>query len=338
MASLNPLQVLVVTLEHFLSRHFWVLPVLGFSFGWASFVLVQRGEALARGIAFLALAGWLWIIAEPFVKNRGLAKEHPKVSAHLSNFINQSIQQEIYFFVLPFLFAATHKEDIGQLIFTGLFVLAALISTVDPWYDRYISRYRTVSLAFHALCCFVSALVILPIVVKLPTGKSLVYALGFLLLWLVLVTPRVFSNVQGWKHRLFALAALCAIPLCIWLFRASIPAAGLSVNNATISTGVVNHEPQDSVQRISTAQLSSGVYAYVAVQAPRGLAQEIAFRWQYGGHSETITAQITGGRDAGYRTYTMKSNFPTPATGLWTVDVLTAQGQLLQRLSFEITD
>lgn len=336
-APLSPFQTVTETVERVLDRHFWLLPLTGFSLGWASFILVQRGEGLASGIALLALLGWLWILAEPFIMNRLLAREHPKLSKNISNFFSQSIQQEIYFFSLPFLFAATQLEDLGQLAFTGIFVLAALVSTVDPWYHRYISTNRMVSLAFHALCCFVSALVILPVVVKLPTGRTLVFALGFLVVWLLLVIPGLLFRLDTWKHRLLALVGLCAIPLLIWTFRASIPAAGLAANNATISSGVVDHEPIDSISRIDASQLSQGVYAFVAVQAPWGLEQEIAFKWQHGDYSETITAVINGGREDGYRTYSMKSNFPEPAGGTWTVDVLTAQGQLLRRLEFVVS-
>jgi hypothetical protein len=335
--TISPFQVITSSVERFLARYFWVLPLTGFSLGWASFILVQRGEGLARGIAFLALLGWLWILAEPFVMKRMLAREHPKLSSQLSNFLSQSIQQEIYFFSLPFLFAATHREDIGQLVFTGIFVLAALVSTVDPWYNRYISKHRIASLAFHALCCFVSALVILPVVVKLPTGRTLIYALGFMVVWLLLVIPGLLLRLPNWKQRCIAVIGLCAIPVFIWLFRASIPAAGLTAHQATISTGVIEHEPIDSISRIDASQLAQGIYAYVAVQAPWGLEQEIGFKWQHGDYSETITAVINGGREAGYRTYSVKNNFPEEAGGTWTVDVLTAQGQLLQRLEFVVT-
>lgn len=332
----TPVESVITACEQFLDRHFWLLPFVSFGFGWASFILVQRGERLAQGIAVLALMGWVWIVAEPFVMKRMLAKEHPKISGNMSNFISQSIQQEIFFFVLPFLFAATHSDDIGQLVFTSLFVFAALISTVDPWYDRYISKHRIVSLAFHALCCFVSALVILPIVLKLPTEKSLMYALGFLVIWLLLAIPNLLPRLHTAKNRAIVVVGLCAIPICIWVFRASIPAAGLDINNAVISTGVTDHEPDDSLRQVSVAALVEGIYAYVAVQAPWGLSQEIAFKWQHGDYTETIAAEITGGREEGYRTYSMKNNFPEPSAGLWTVDVLTAQGQLLHRLDFEV--
>src|SRR5690606_33876906 len=109
--------------------------------------------------------------------NHFMGKNNPRLAAQISNFFSQSIQQEIFFFSLPFLIAATHFEARGQIVFTALFVVAAVISTLDPVYEKYIHKHRIVSLAFHALCCFVSALVILPIVVKLPTDETLLFAL-----------------------------------------------------------------------------------------------------------------------------------------------------------------
>lgn len=268
--------------------------------------------------------------------NRLLGSEHPKLSSNVSNFFSQSIQQEIYFFVLPFLFAATQWEAPGQVAFTGIIVLTALISTVDPWYDKYIYKNRLASLAFHALCCFVSALVILPIVVKLPTEQTLIVVMGFLVVWLLLAMPNLLTRLPDWKSRGLASLGLCAIPACIWLFRASIPAAGLLATNGVISTGVINHEPTNVVSSIAASSLADGVYAYVVIKAPRGLAQEIGFRWHHGNYSETIAAEITGGRDEGYRIYSVKSNFPDPAEGAWTVDVRTAQGQLLRHLEFVV--
>jgi hypothetical protein len=73
---LSRFQSLASTLEVFLDRYFWLLQLFGFSLGWASFALVQRGEGLASGIALMALLGWLWILVEPFIMNRGKALEH----------------------------------------------------------------------------------------------------------------------------------------------------------------------------------------------------------------------------------------------------------------------
>ncbi len=177
--------------EKLLTRYFWVLPLFSFGMGCASYILVQRGEELARAAAFIALIGWPWILAEPFLLNHFIGQKNPRLSSLVANFFTQSIQQEILFFSLPFLIAATHFEAIGQIAFTILCILAALVTAVDPFYDKYIYSKRAVSLAFHALCCFVAALVIPPLVVKLPTEESLLFALAGV--WLVLVVPGIWS-------------------------------------------------------------------------------------------------------------------------------------------------
>lgn len=325
-------------IEKLLARFFWVLPLVGFVLGWASFLLVQRGEALAAAAALLALLGWPWILAEPFILRYLLGDRNPGLNMAVANFFTQGIQQEILFFSLAFLLAATHLQAPGQVVFSAICVLAALVSIIDPVYEKYIHADRIANMAFHAFCCFIAALVILPLVTKLPTQDTLLFALGFIAVWLVLALPSLLARIAGWKHRTIALLAIAAIPAGIWLFRASIPAAGILVTNAVITTGVRDHEPVDVVARFEEAELAAGVYAYVAVRAPSGLSQEILFRWRHGDYKEDIPAEILGGRAEGYRTYSLKNNFRAPVAGLWTVDVLTSQGQLLEHLEFMVGD
>jgi hypothetical protein len=47
-------------------------------------------------------------------------------------------------------------------------------------------------------------------------------------------------------------------------------------------------------------------------------------------------APVLGGRREGYRTYSRKTSFPDDAEGRWSVDVVTASGQLIGRLRFRI--
>lgn len=334
----QPALVSLARLEKFLKRFFWLLPLLGFSLGWASFVLIHRGEELARGAALLALLGWPWILAEPFIVPRFIGRKNPHLANLVSNFFNQTIQQELFFFSLPFLIAATHIDDLGQMAFTLFVITAAIVSTIDPVYDKYIHRRRIVNLAFHALCCFVSALVILPVVVKLPTDKTLLFALAFVAVWLCCVLPGVLRKLEGWRPRLVAVLVMCAIPFVIWEFRASIPATGIVVTRAGITTQVIANEPVNLLTTISVAELNTGVYAYASIRAPNGLTQRIIFRWRHADYSEDIPAIINGGRAEGFRTYSMKGNFMAGAAGLWEVDILTYQGQLLSRLSFTVTE
>src|SRR5688572_19054620 len=110
------------------NRRPWLLPVASFASGWVGFLLVRRGEELARIVALLALCGWFWLLVEPWVRRR-LERRRRRAGNFAVNFISQSLQQELLFFSLPLLIGAT-KLDAGQVTFTGLVALAALLSTV----------------------------------------------------------------------------------------------------------------------------------------------------------------------------------------------------------------
>jgi hypothetical protein len=45
---------------------------------------------------------------------------------------------------------------------------------------------------------------------------------------------------------------------------------------------------------------------------------------------------VEGGRQEGYRTFSRKTAFPADAAGGWSVDVMTAAGQLIGRLRFRV--
>ncbi len=84
------------------------------------------------------------------------------------------------------------------------------------------------------------------------------------------------------------------------------------------------------------------VYVYGAVFAPTKITTKIFHRWSFfnektGQWIETsrIGFDITGGRDAGYRGYTFKSDV---FAGKWRVDVITEREQIIGRISFEIIE
>ncbi len=83
-------------------------------------------------------------------------------------------------------------------------------------------------------------------------------------------------------------------------------------------------------------------YVYTAIFAPSGLSTTIFHEWQYydEGSSawvtdETIPFFIVGGRDGGYRGYSVKTR---PNPGTWRVNAITEFGQLIGRVSFKIVE
>jgi hypothetical protein len=127
---------------------------------------------------------------------------------------------------------------------------------------------------------------------------------------------------------------MIAVPLLFWEMRAQIPAAGLAVTDARMTQTIDGLTPGDTVRRVRQEDLARGVIAFAAIRAPTGLAQEVIFEWRHGPERERIVEQIQGGKADGFRTFSRKHIFGENPAGRWTVDLLTPQEQLLERLVF----
>jgi hypothetical protein len=310
----------------------WLLPAISFAAGWLGFLLVHRGEDLARIVALLALLGWFWLLLEPWVRRR-LERRRRRVGNFVVNFVSQSLQQELLFFSLPLLIGAT-QWDAGQIAFTTLVGLAALVTTVDPWYERLIAMRAARRMSFHAFCSWIAALVVLPMVLLVPVERALPLSLLGVAAWLLLTLPLSLYSLPRWRTRAAWMIGMIGVPLLLWQLRGQVPAAGLAVTDARVTQTVDERVPGAPVRRLRQQDLERGVIAFAAIRAPAGLSQQVVFEWRHNGEREQIPVEIQGGRADGFRAYSRKQVFPEDSAGVWTVDVLTPQAQLLERLRF----
>ena len=81
-----------------------------------------------------------------------------------------------------------------------------------------------------------------------------------------------------------------------------------------------------------------GIAAYTAVHAPAGLRQAILHVWRRDGHvvARIPLSPVQGGRAEGFRTWSRRTDLTPPIAGRYTVDVVTASGQLIGRLRFTV--
>ncbi|HES59561.1 MAG: DUF2914 domain-containing protein [Calditrichaceae bacterium] len=82
------------------------------------------------------------------------------------------------------------------------------------------------------------------------------------------------------------------------------------------------------------------VYCYAAVFAPTELNKKIIHQWQIFDEqtdewktTDRLSYKISGGRDGGYRGYSYKKNMQN---GEWRINVITKEGLLLGRISFDV--
>ena len=329
---------LIQRILELMKRYPGVIALGGFVSGVGSFMLVDRQQSLATWITIIMLVSWLWLMLENTLTRLFTKVFKREIPQPLLRYATQMIHQESLFFVLPFFFITTTWNS-SQLIFTGLLTIAALISITDPLYYKWLAPRRWAFLALHTLTLFAALLTALPVIVHLTTDQSFKLALGIAMLLSFPSLASIFP-IRTVRNALAILCITLGIGAAGWVLRSWVPPATLWMTEVAISTQVEDRTPGRSLKQVSAAQIrSNGLYAYTAINAPRGLDERIYHVWKFNGKEvDRIALDIHGGRKEGYRAWTHKQNFPDNPTGKWQVRVLTENGQMIGVLRFEVTD
>ncbi|WP_198025188.1 DUF5924 family protein [Salinisphaera hydrothermalis] len=316
-----------------------LVPLASFAIGLGSYFLIQRQNALAQWLTALMLLGWLALLFEGLlcrILARFVGERVPQI---LVRYAAQALHQETLFFVLPF-FLVTTTWLSPQCFFTGLLIVAAVASAIDPLYYEVIAPRRWLFLGYHAFTLFAAILAGGPIILSLTTGDSIALASAVMG---VCALPS-FNDVLQARHwsRWFVLAGLSlALGAGAWAARFWIPPATLSARHMAITTqmDVAHREPGPDRDHFTVAQLqANGLYAFSAIKAPRGLHQKVFHVWSHDGQVVSrIPLQIRGGtRKNGFRTWSHKTSLGAHPAGHWRVAVVTDDGQLIGAERFTV--
>lgn len=319
-------------LLEWLHRYRYLLAPLSFAAGLASFLLIERREWLAQWISALLILGWLLIAAEEAAARR------LRLSPGVLRFGVQAIQQETFFFALPF-FLHTTTWSTGQAVFTTAALVAGLCSIWDPLYYGRIVVRPWLYLAFHAFAVFVGTLTVAPILLQLTTQQTLAVASVSIALFSVASLWTVIDRANR-TQRLLLIAGACALGVVAWSARPWVPPATLWIQHGLVTDSLdpQSRTPGVALQSVAPAHLhAQGLYAYTAIHAPRGLREQVWHRWLLDGREiDRIALDIVGGRGEGYRAWSYKRGFPLDPRGEWSVEVITDGGQLIGRFGFSV--
>jgi hypothetical protein len=220
-----------------------------------------------------------------------------------------------------------------------LLTAAAIVTTVDPWYQATVQRFRWGEIPLFGVALFASLTVAFPLI-GVRSGRALV--LSGILSMLALAPGFRRGPDFRWRAALVlsGIGAACAAAL-LWGLRGWIPPVPLHLTRATFARTVSQLEPAQPVSRVSAAEVQSwgGLTAFTAVAAPAGLREPISHVWRKNGQevARIPLSPVRGGRRGGFRTYSWKTDLgPNPA-GAWSVDVLTAHDQLIGRVRLVVT-
>ena len=323
----------------FAQRYPFAVALFGFVSGLLSFFMVERNQELAQVIAAMMLVSWLWLASEVLLE-RGFSHWFGfKLPPELISFATQMVHQESLFFVIYFFFIST-AWNTGQMVFTTFLIAAAFISIVDPIYYRWLAPRRWLYFIYHGVTIFAVSLTALPIIFHLPTPKSYLWSL---LIALVLTLPNVARSLQliWWKRSLAVLVLAVTVGSLGLLIRPWIPPATLWLTEVAI-TDQINTEDRSPVnifKTVNVEQLRQGIYAYTAIHAPRGLNERIYHVWTHNGEViDKVALDIRGAREAGYRSWSRKENFPANPVGSWKIQVMTEARQVIGVLRFHVVE
>lgn len=316
-----------------------LLAVFAFISGVASYVLVERKESFSQIIAILLLISWVWLILDNWLRDKVERRFGVAMSPNFMRFALQMVQQESLFFALPFFLAVTSWNH-PQAIFTGLIVVCAFISVVDPLYYKKLAKHSILFTLFHNFSLLVVLLVTLPILFNLTTSESVKIALITAIIFTTPSLGNLMPNAKWWRFPIL-IVMLSVLSAGLWQLRSWVPPAALRLTDITISqkVNIEKRKPDDSIEKVSSEALhQNGLYSWTAVKAPRGLNEKIFHVWIHDKKVvERIALNISGGREQGYRAWSHKVNFPANSVGKWQVQVVTQSGQLIGLTKFEVT-
>ena len=280
----------------------------------------------------------LWMVFALLVTVRQPLAESGRRSGRLvitaADYTIQTLYHGLLLFVLPAYYASTTLLSLNVFFFL-LLVVMAILATFDPWYRVIVHPRPWLGYAFLVVSIFATLNVALPLVGLPPYVALLISAF----VGSVAVTP-VIRRATGrtWRAALRVTVAIGVVAAtlvaigCAW-----IPPAPLFVTRAAIKS-----DP-DAIEALPPVVGSEhvkqyGLVAYTPIYAPAGLRQRVKHVWRHQGQviEEVSLSPVLGGRRDGYRTYSRKTSFPAEPVGRWSVDVVTASGQLIGRLRFRV--
>lgn len=315
----------------------WGVSAGSLALGLLTLLIFRRGlDYFPWFVGYLIL---LWLAGVVFAEARqARAARGRRVVWMAVDYAIQSLFHGLLLFLLPIYYASTTlvSPNAGFLI---LLASAALLTTIDPWYRAIRARFRWVEIALFGFGLFASLNVAFPLL-RVRTTWAL--PLSGAVSMLALVPGFRRRPDPSWKGALLRAGMWgAAALLLLWPLRGWIPPVPLHLTRATFCRSVVQLEPVEPVSTLSANEARSWgeVAAFTAVAAPAGLREPIYHVWRKDGMevAKVALSPIRGGRPGGFRTYSRKTDLGQDPTGRWSVDVVTAHGQLIGRARLMVT-
>ncbi len=310
-------------------------PWVSLAGGGATALLWREGiDHIRAAVVLASLAGsiTLLLLFPPWGRGRipGIGRHRWVRSAAWWATVN--LAQNALWFVIPFYVLSTTWLSRGA-PFTLLLITLGILSCFDSFLRDRVLRGGGSALAFVIPALLASLQLFLPMLTGIPP-RFTIFASGAVtaIAGVGLASPDAILRRRSAGHRL--LATMLVAMLGALAGRSLLPLlapAPLRLVSSGFSLGRDGLDPVSPVQTLVAGAASSAV-VFVAIEAPRGLAETVRLVVDGANRRETRPLEIVGGRAGGYRLW---APVRAEAPGRVRAWVLTEGGQIVGETSIE---
>lgn len=275
-------------------------------------------------------------------KERVAAKKYGRIQFFGMTYFLKNMYQGMLFFLLPFYWKSSSLDSINAW-FVVLLAVLAFLSTMDLVFDHLLIKYKVLAAIFYAVTLFACANLIIPAFFpNVPTlvallSSTVLSVLGF---WLLHFPLRTFLERQTWIT--IGAVAVAAV-LAVYFARITIPPVPLYVRHGGV--GVEQLDDGRLVYEVVRVHRSrvTNLHAVTDVALPGGQGDDFRHVWRQrdGDFRAELDARVLPGGEPG--TVRVVSSIPgdrlpSNPVGEWTVDVVTADDQIVGRTRFTVME
>ncbi len=326
-------------------------PWISLGLGVATVTFVRRGARYApAAVAFLAL-GWFLAIGVRRFLTRASASQAgegpegandstpaPLAPSRLRRMLpaaastaSVNLYQNVLFYLVP-VWANSATWPSSNMLFPILLGGMALFSCFEYPYRTHILDRPVVLGVFSAVTLFAALVPIFTALLEIPLRWALVSSA--LAAGVAVASASIPRMRIGLRRAIPAFLGVVGLSLGALVSAGPyLPPVPIVCTESSAGTGVLRRELQGEGKNFPAG--TERVYAWFSVASPARWRQPVQFHWFRDGRpsGDPLDHEVTGGREAGFRTWTWRSR---PPSGDWRVDLVTDSGQLVGRVRFRV--
>jgi transposase-like protein len=332
----------------FLKRHghklWWLHSAWALGLGVGVMLLAQKGSEYFRWLALFLGGAWLMFLLFFRIFRSGAQRKVGTGAAKLTfvamNYIMKDLYQAMLFFLLPFYWKSSTWGSINFWFAVGLAV-CALLATLDVVFDNYLMRWRILASVYYLIALFACLnLLVHAVLPSIRVLWGLMAAAGISAFGFITLHIR-FRYIATRPGAVMSLVVMAAAMSGAYAGRRVIPPVPYSTVQSVAGTVQLPDGRVADPVRAMAARDFERIVAMTDIASPLGGAEPFRHVWRREGRIvgtvEPQTTRVPGKQVVlRLRSALPPAKIPAERTGSWTVDVETADGQLVGRAVFSV--